>query len=396
MKHKLSTSTIKVLLSNGWSQDRTVDTRQYEAIFKKTGQSFSNITLEFLRSFGGLKIGKYIEFDPVKMYPHADYLERYQEWIGKPLCVIGSSNPAILLMSTNGEIYSTFQSYATKLGATFGESLDTLLSGENKPTPIPLPATLTPSSPEVPSRPPELLSEIQSNNDWKPITQNIVINGISFEMCKVPAGIFQMGSDVKSYSAYPVHQNFVSNSYWLSAYPITNEQWKHAVEKSAGQVKQPKYIDWYSDPKKAQNPVVWINWYQCQEFVNWLGEGYRLPTELEWEFAARGPSNAIFPFRRGTLDAFHRYQQEGPTTSGTQSSIQSWVGAYDMIGRVLEWTNSQYKEYPYNAFDGREDLDNILALSLRGLDGIRRSQRPPHSAYNNTGMRLCTTHLVSE
>ena len=130
---------------------------------------------------------------------------------------------------------------------------------------------------------------------------------------------------------------------------------------------------------KQSHPVTHISWDDAQAFCRWasgvVGQTMRLPSEAEWEKAARGPANGTgadrrYPWGEAAPDpsrANYGYHV-GTTTAVGQYSPQgdSPYGCADMAGNVWEWTNSLYRPYPYNAADGRENSSDRGGRVVRG------------------------------
>ena len=209
------------------------------------------------------------------------------------------------------------------------------------------------------------------------------------EFVKVPAGKFLMGSADKDKSAYdnekPQHTVDLPHEYYIGRFPVTNEQYA-AYVKAKG-IKYP-VSGW---EKKRDHPVVNVSWNDAMAYCQWLDEllkdklplglVVRLPTEAEWEKAARWkPSptgrgqgegeSLIYPWG-DTFDKAKCNTDEGgkgATTPVGAYSPQgdSPYGCADMSGNVWEWTHSLYKPYPYKVNDGREDVKTSGNRVLRG------------------------------
>jgi len=130
---------------------------------------------------------------------------------------------------------------------------------------------------------------------------------------------------------------------WIDQTEVTNEQYKTCVQ--AGGCGQPKYTDYYEDSNYGDHPVVNVSWYDAGDYCGWVGR--RLPTEAEWEKAARGIDGQIYPWGEGIgcNQANYGGCTEFPGTSPVGyygSACASPYGAYDMAGNVWEWTADWY------------------------------------------------------
>jgi formylglycine-generating enzyme required for sulfatase activity len=202
------------------------------------------------------------------------------------------------------------------------------------------------------------------------------------EMVYVPAGEFTMGSSDDDPDAdddeKPQHKVYL-DAFWIYKTEVTNAQYRQCVE--AGACTPPHVTEYYDDPAYADHPVVWVDWYQVEAYSEWAWG--RLPTEAEWEKAARGTDGRIYPWendfdgnRLNFCDSNCSYEDtkddsydDGYTYTapvGSYPAGASPYGALDMAGNVWEWTSTLYEEYPYRADDGREDVEADGARVLRG------------------------------
>ncbi|MBI3175083.1 MAG: SUMF1/EgtB/PvdO family nonheme iron enzyme [Chloroflexi bacterium] len=191
------------------------------------------------------------------------------------------------------------------------------------------------------------------------------------EFVKVPAGKFIMGSKLTDDQAEeretPRHPLEIPYEYWIGRFPITNRQFAEYVEWTH------YYFNWDKDWKsKLDEPVTNIRWNDVQNYLKWInatfgkdlpqGMSFNLPTEAEWEKAARGTDGREWPWGN-EFDKSRCNSQEGglkhTTPVGAYSPRgDSPYGAADMAGNVWEWTRSAYRLYPYSMTDGREYLDS--------------------------------------
>lgn len=195
-------------------------------------------------------------------------------------------------------------------------------------------------------------ARITANGQWTPVER--AFDGVT--MVLVPVGCFMMGSEDGDSNELPVHQQCFDEPLWIDKYEVTNGQF--------GSVGCQQYS---SDPNQPRNCV---NWFDARDYCE--SRGARLPTETEWEYAARGPDSLVYPWGN-TYDADRVIGEDDPTYGdthtapvGSRSQGASWVGALDMSGNVWEWVSSVYLPYPYDAGDGREVPARTHARVLRG------------------------------
>lgn len=179
-------------------------------------------------------------------------------------------------------------------------------------------------------------------------------------MMLVPAGCFQMGSDNGWDHEQPIHQQCFDAPFWIDKTEVTQAQFR-----AKGGVKAA------TNRFNGDNrPVERITWFEARDYCE--QRGARLPTEAEWEYAARGPDGLEYPWGDTFIAGNTVYgENSGNQTAnvGSRPADASWVGALDMAGNVWEWTSSLYESYPYVAADGREadtGSRTVVARVLRG------------------------------
>lgn len=200
---------------------------------------------------------------------------------------------------------------------------------------------------------------ITQNSDWTAMTQTI--GGVP--MVFVPPGCFQMGSREDDPEAkpeeQPEHTVCITQGYWLDQYEVTNEEFGKFINAGGYQNEQYWTEEGWTWLQEAPNdastphdyggytgtfqPRVGISWYEAQAYAAWRGG--RLPTEAEWEYAARGPSSWIYPWGNDPDDTKANVGTGMIETIGNYEDGASWVGAYDMVGNVWEWVQDWYAAY---------------------------------------------------
>ena len=244
----------------------------------------------------------------------------------------------------------------------------------------------------------EQKNKSRNNNSYN--EQTFTVKGVEFKMIKVEGGTFSMGatSEQTNYEndEKPVHSVTLSD-YYIGETEVTQELWQAVMG---------------SNPSRFtgnnQRPVENVSWNDCQEFIRRLnsltGKKFRLPTEAEWEYAARGGKHSkdyVYKYSgSNNVDEVAWYDSNsGNKTHPVKTKKANKLGLYDMSGNVWEWCNDWYgKDYYRNSPQSNPkgpsegEYRVLRGGSWRNLDrGVRvsyRLNRTPGRRDNCYGLRL--------
>ncbi|MDR0380258.1 MAG: formylglycine-generating enzyme family protein [Candidatus Accumulibacter sp.] len=227
------------------------------------------------------------------------------------------------------------------------------------------------------------------------------VNSVNMEFVLISAGSFVMGSDKSSVNApdkeTPQRQVHISQPFYLGKFEVTQTQWMAVMG---------------DDPSKFEgpdNPVEQVSWYDAQEFIERLNQmeetdKYRLPTEAEWEYAARAGTTSVYFFGSDVdeLDryAWYRDNADEKTYPVGQKKPNPW-GLYDMYGNVYEWVEDWFGYYPSTPETDPKGPSSGLSRVLRsgswynGAGSLRSSFRTslaPDIRYGTYGFRVALSY----
>jgi sulfatase modifying factor 1 len=166
----------------------------------------------------------------------------------------------------------------------------------------------------------------------------------------IPPGEFWMGAapgdDDGVGDEKPRHRVRITKGYWLSETPVTVAAYKRFLKKRP-KLKMPAAPSFNPEWSKEDHPIVSVTWYEALHYCNWSGG--RLPTEAEWEYAARGGKDGlIYPWgNEVTPENANYYESKWDGTSPVQSYPPNGWGLYDMAGNVWEWVADWYDQRYY-------------------------------------------------
>ena len=209
----------------------------------------------------------------------------------------------------------------------------------------------------------------------QPATQNriVQVGNVQFEMVHVEGGTFRMGATKEQGDARnnerPVHPVTLS-SYLIGKHEVTQALWEEVMRSNPGYIEREDY------------PVGWVSWNDCQEFIEKLnartGMKFRLPTEAEWEYAARGGNKSKGYKYAGSdnLDEVGWYDENsGCHTHPVGEKKPNELGLYDMSGNVFEWCWDWYGKYSSEAQTNPTGPQSGGYRVLRGGSGWFNARR---------------------
>jgi formylglycine-generating enzyme required for sulfatase activity len=234
-----------------------------------------------------------------------------------------------------------------------------------------------------------------------------ISSDVSVKLVKIPSGEFTLGSGTSA-------QLLSLDEFYIGKYPLTNEQYSEFLQ-DTNRVPPDHWVGRLTPPQSIlTHPVVGVDWRDALAFTEWLsdlsGKKIHLPSEAQWEKAARSGDGRLYPWGNDWIDSGEApappriyigddtwMQVRTARVGSTSPQTDSPYGCADMCRNIWEWCSSAGKDYPYDPADGRESLtDNSLRHVLRGatFDGKEpfnatdRHFAPPHESRDFYGFRI--------
>jgi len=257
------------------------------------------------------------------------------------------------------DVQSKLMEIAEKLQALTPTQTPIVITATPRPpTSTPAPSATMPVPLTITSTPPPMLPGPVGTGVWE--RDGAV-------MVKVPAGEFIMGSPdgEGDDDEHPQHTVYL-DGFWIDQTEVTNARYRQCVE--AGDCEEPAYWD-DSDYNASDQPVVGVSWYDADNYCRWAGK--RLPTEAEWEKAARGTDGRVYPWGNRAPDCSKAQFSPCPGMTvpvGSKPAGASPYRALDMAGNVWEWVADWYDSGYYARSPDRnpQGPDSGSARVLRG------------------------------
>jgi iron(II)-dependent oxidoreductase len=233
-------------------------------------------------------------------------------------------------------------------------------------------------------------------------------------MVEIPAGAFTMGRDDGPADERPAH-SVTLPVFRIDRLPVTNRQLAEFLAATGTHNRQGERLydfddadarihqaggRWLADKGHENHPANEATWAGARDYCAWRGK--RLPTEAEWEKAARGADGRQHPWGNAAPDRTRAHYGAGFNETAPADAFPAGASPYGvlgMAGNVWEWTSSAYRPYPYDARDGREDTKAGPVRATRGgghdspaaeittTQRGRNLSRNPRSGHHNIGFR---------
>jgi formylglycine-generating enzyme required for sulfatase activity len=224
-------------------------------------------------------------------------------------------------------------------------------------------------------------------------------------MLYVPTGDFTMGSDSFIDDSKPAHKVYI-NGFWIDKTEVSNQMYSSCVQDGAcnppGGMDSSTRSSYYGNPEYKFYPVIYVSWDDAKTYCKWAGR--RLPTEAEWEKAARGTDGRVYPWgNNDPTSLFLNFNGLLRDTSKVDSFSKgaSFYGALNMAGNVWEWVADWYDSVYYRSSPTSNPLGSDMgSFRVRrggswddylGGDDVRSTYRdkgvPSSTSLNNVGIR---------
>lgn len=244
---------------------------------------------------------------------------------------------------------------------------------------------------------------VSSNDEWLNLVGNDGylrdFDGVT--MALIPAGCYRMGGEDGQVDEQPIHEQCFDDPFWIDQFEVTNQLFVDFLNEEGNtssdrieyfnsgddnaRIQQQDNGTWFTMLGFEDYPVNEVKWFAAIDYCLWRGT--RLPTEHEWEYAAKGPSNWNYPWGNEWKSQNAIWSEHRPgnrmSVVGSIPDGRSWVGAFDMSGNVWEWVSSLYSDYPYGS-DAENEIDNNSARVFRG------------GSFGNGAFFLRTSHRLKD
>jgi formylglycine-generating enzyme required for sulfatase activity len=196
------------------------------------------------------------------------------------------------------------------------------------------------------------------------VTEDYSVNGVPFSMVRVDGGTFTMGATAEQGNTNPAEDEYPTHQVTLSSFSIGQTEVTQALWVAVMGYNPSYFCSYQGYSDNPNRPVEYVTWGECQRFIATLnqmtGKQFRLPTEAEWEFAARGGNKRQSHIYAGSDNIYDvgwvwssiPTYDEGSDNYGTQpvaTKIANELGLYDMTGNACEWCSDSYDSYTSNA-----------------------------------------------
>ena len=222
------------------------------------------------------------------------------------------------------------------------------------------------------------------------------MNGISIDMVRVEAGTFTMGATAEMEDPYdderPTHRVTLTNDYYIGKYEVTQALWQTVMGNNPSKFKGDNL------------PVEQVSWDDCQDFLSKLnritGKTFRLPTEAEWEYAARGGNKSRgyqYSGSNNPSNVAWYDDNSGDKTHAVGTKQPNELGIYDMSGNVWEWCQDWYETYSSSSQVNPTGANSGSCRVVRGVSWYNnardcrlslRGSNTPDFRSSNLGLRL--------
>jgi eukaryotic-like serine/threonine-protein kinase len=236
-------------------------------------------------------------------------------------------------------------------------------------------------------------------------TPSVTPTASAVPMVFVPDGEFTMGNDHGDSEDKPAHPVYLS-SFYIDTYEVTNSSYRSCVME--GVCQPPTYLgsetrlSYFDDPQYNNYPVIWVNWDMARTFCEW--RGMRLPTDAEWEKAARGKDARSYPWGEGYDCGHANFSPNDQACVGDTAEVGRYplnvspYGAFDMAGNVWEWVQDWFMDgyYLESPLDNPAGPDSGTERVIRGgawvskyyhLTTYNRDRKVPSLTAKSIGMR---------